>query len=80
MEEFVAAVGIVDQCSAGDALWDIMLPVVVANIDRLLAREDFKTTVLEQPNLNFKLLRMLKSLPKPGSGVSDMSGSDTIIW
>lgn len=80
MGEFVAAIGIVDQCSAGDVLWDVMLPVVVANIDRLLAREDFKTTVLEQPNLNFKLLRMLSPLPKPGSGVLDMPGSDTIIW
>jgi hypothetical protein len=59
VDEFVAVLRVIDSCTAGSTLWDIMLPKVKAKLSLLSKDESFQELVMELPSLTIPLLGML---------------------
>ncbi|TKA73843.1 hypothetical protein B0A55_07618 [Friedmanniomyces simplex] len=56
LEGFLAAIRAIDECTADNTLWEIVIPRIVGNMAWLVEEEGFFALVQEMPGLNRKLL------------------------
>ncbi|KAM3417088.1 hypothetical protein BST61_g8664 [Cercospora zeina] len=61
---FIETVHAIDENTADQVLWDIVIPVIKSNMGQLLQHQQFRNMLHEMKDLNFRLLSMLD----PGAG------------
>lgn len=59
VDDFVAALRVTDACTAGNAIWDVLLPKAKTNISLLLQDKAFHELVMEVPTFTLPLLGYL---------------------
>lgn len=57
--DFIGALRVVDECTADNAIWDILLPKVRVNLQTLLKNQVFKDVVMQQSTMTLQLLASL---------------------
>lgn len=65
--DFIEALRVVDECTADDTIWNILMPKVKANLQALLKNEAFRDVVRKQSALTFRLLDSFASGPQAQS-------------
>lgn len=55
-DDFIDALKVVDECTADDSIWNILLPRAKTHMQALLAKEYFMDTIMEQKTLVSLLL------------------------
>ncbi|CAK1365323.1 hypothetical protein CB0940_08910 [Cercospora beticola] len=65
IDTLIETIRAVDENTADQVLWDIVIPVIKSNMGRLLQNEQFREMLHEMKELNFRLLAMLD----PAAGV-----------
>lgn len=63
--DFIEALRVVDECTADNTIWDILIPKLKANLPVLLESPFFQKVVTEQPIMNLQILRSFASDAPP---------------
>lgn len=74
--DFIEALRVVDECTAENTIWDLLVPRVKANLQTLLKNEAFKEVVKEQSALTFQLLGSFAS----GSQAQPSSDGESPVY
>ena len=76
---FIDAILVVDEYTSNNAVWDILLPKIRANLQTLLKNEAFRDVVMSQPAMTLQLLDSFGSnnqIPYSGTATSAQSAAD----
>lgn len=57
--DFIDALRVVDECTADNSIWKILLPKLKTNLQTLLKNQAFREAVTEQPAMTLQLLDFL---------------------
>lgn len=75
--DFVDALHVVDGYTSNNAVWDVLIPKIKANLKTLLGDETFRDVIIKQPVMTFQLLESLASAAQtstPGNFLLDPMG------
>lgn len=65
--DFIDALRVVDDCTADDVIWEILLPKLKTNLQTLLKNQTFREVVTEQSAMTLQLLDSLAPDPRISS-------------